>query len=405
VPLVLSKEMTHINVPGFKAGAVKAGIRGKDRLDVGLIFSEVPASAAGVFTTSRVKAAPVLLGMENLRGGKAQAVIVNSGIANACTGKEGMVLAKETASLVAGKLGIDPALVQVSSTGVIGEQLEIGLFEKCMAPLVDSLTSEGLSDVAQAMMTTDTVPKTAQRVFTLGGKEVSMAGLAKGAGMIMPNMATMLSFVMTDAAVSPDMLKSMLQKGVDKSFNVVTVDGDTSTNDTVLLLANGVAGSSEIVEQDSADATLFQECLDDLLLDLSLQIVKDAEGATKLITVHVAGAATTEDADRAARTIANSSLFKTACFGEDANWGRIIAALGRSGAVFDAEKVSIAFDDVVMVEKGLGLGADQESLATAALKKDAFILHVNLNAGTAESLVYTCDLSIDYIKINADYRT
>ena len=397
--------MTHIHVPGFKAGAVKAGIRGKDRLDVGLIFSKVPAAAAGVFTTSRVKAAPVLLGMENLKEGKAQAIIVNSGIANACTGQEGMVLAKETASLVAGQLGIDPALVQVSSTGVIGEQLEIGLFEKCMAPLVDSLNPEGLADVARAMMTTDTVPKTAQRVLTLAGKEVTMAGLAKGAGMIMPNMATMLSFVMTDAAVSPHVLQTILPKSVNKSFNAITVDGDTSTNDTVLLLANGVAGNSEVTDRDSADAVLFQECLDDLLLDLALQIVKDGEGATKFITVHVTGAESEEDADRAARTIANSSLFKTACFGEDANWGRIIAALGRAGAVFDAGKVSIAFDDAVMVEKGLGLGPEQEYLATAVLKKDAFILHVDLGEGPAESRVYTCDLSIDYIKINADYRT
>ena len=397
--------MTHIHVPGFKAGAVKAGIRGKDRLDVGLIFSKVPAAAAGVFTTSRVKAAPVLLGMENLKEGKAQAIIVNSGIANACTGQEGMVLAQETASLVAGQLGIDSALVQVSSTGVIGEQLEIGLFEKCMAPLVDSLNPEGLADVARAMMTTDTVPKTAQRVLTLAGKEVTMAGLAKGAGMIMPNMATMLSFVMTDAAVSPHVLQAMLPKSVNKSFNAITVDGDTSTNDTVLLLANGVAGNSELTDQDSADAILFQECLDDLLLDLALQIVKDGEGATKFITIHVTGAESEEDADRAARTIANSSLFKTACFGEDANWGRIIAALGRSGAVFDAGKVSIAFDDAVMVDKGLGLGQEQEHLATAVLKKDAFILHVDLGEGPAESRVYTCDLSIDYIKINADYRT
>ena len=397
--------MTHIHVPGFKAGAVKAGIRGKDRLDVGLIFSKVPAAAAGVFTTSRVKAAPVLLGMENLKEGKAQAIIVNSGIANACTGQEGMVLAKETASLVAGQLGIDPALVQVSSTGVIGEQLEIGLFEKCMAPLVDSLNPEGLADVARAMMTTDTVPKTAQRVLTLAGKEVTMAGLAKGAGMIMPNMATMLSFVMTDAAVSPHVLQAILPKSVNKSFNAITVDGDTSTNDTVLLLANGVAGNSELTDQDSADAILFQECLDDLLLDLALQIVKDGEGATKFITIHVTGAESEEDADRAARTIANSSLFKTACFGEDANWGRIIAALGRSGAVFDAGKVEIAFDDVIMVKQGLGLGAEQERLATAVLKQDVFILQVNLHEGPAESRVYTCDLSIDYIKINADYRT
>jgi glutamate N-acetyltransferase/amino-acid N-acetyltransferase len=397
--------MTHIHVPGFKAGAVKAGIRGKDRLDVGLIFSKVPAAAAGVFTTSRVKAAPVLLGMENLKEGKAQAIIVNSGIANACTGQEGMVLAKETASLVAGQLGIDPALVQVSSTGVIGEQLEIGLFEKCMAPLVDSLSPEGLADVARAMMTTDTVPKTAQRVLTLAGKEVTMAGLAKGAGMIMPNMATMLSFVMTDAAVSPHVLQTILPKSENKSFNAITVDGDTSTNDTVLLLANGVAGNSEVTDRDSADAVLFQECLDDLLLDLALQIVKDGEGATKFITVHVTGAESEEDADRAARTIANSSLFKTACFGEDANWGRIIAALGRAGAVFDASKVEIAFDDVIMVKQGLGLGAEQERLATAVLKQDVFILQVNLHEGASESKIYTCDLSIDYIKINADYRT
>jgi glutamate N-acetyltransferase/amino-acid N-acetyltransferase len=223
--------------------------------------------------------------------------------------------------------------------------------------------------------------------------------------MIMPKMATMLTFVMTDAVVSPHVLQTILTKSVNKSFNAITVDGDTSTNDTVLLLANGVAGNSEVTDRDSADAVLFQECLDDLLLDLALQIVKDGEGATKFITVHVTGAESEEDADRAARTIANSSLFKTACFGEDANWGRIIAALGRSGAVFDAGKVEIAFDDVIMVKQGLGLGAEQERLATAVLKQDVFILQVNLHEGASERKIYTCDLSIDYIKINADYRT
>lgn len=397
--------MSAIHVPGFKAGAVKAGIRGKDRLDVGLIFSEVPAAAAGLFTTSRVKAAPVLLGIKHLEGGKAQAIIVNSGIANACTGEEGMELALKTASLVADHLTIDSSLVQVSSTGVIGMYLDIGIFENCIGRLVDALDSDGLPQVAQAMMTTDTVPKTARRTLTLDGKDITLVGLAKGSGMIMPNMATMLSFVMTDASVSPDVLHVMLQKSVSRSFNAITVDGDTSTNDTVLLLANGVAGNSQLATQDSDDAVLFQQSLDDLVLDLALQIVKDGEGATKLITVHVTGAETEEDADRAARTIANSSLFKTACFGEDANWGRIIAALGRSEAVFDAYNVRIAFDDVVMVEKGLGLGAEQEALATAVLKRDAFVLHVDLGAGASESKVYTCDLSIDYIKINADYRT
>ncbi|MBC8317179.1 MAG: bifunctional glutamate N-acetyltransferase/amino-acid acetyltransferase ArgJ [Desulfobulbaceae bacterium] len=397
--------MTAIHVPGFKAGAVKAGIRGKDRLDVGLIYSEVPATAAGVFTTSLVKAAPVLLGIKHLEGGKAQAIIVNSGIANACTGEEGMELALTTASLVADYLDIDSSLVQVSSTGVIGMQLDIGIFENCMGRLVDALADDGLTDVSLAMMTTDTVPKTARRTLTIDGKEIALVGLAKGSGMIMPNMATMLSYVMTDASVASDVLSAMLQKSVSQSFNAITVDGDTSTNDTVLLLANGVAGNSQLTSLDSADAVLFQQCLDSLLLDLALQIVKDGEGATKLITVHVTGARTIEDADRAARTIANSSLFKTACFGEDANWGRIIAALGRSGAAFDAYDVRIAFDDVVMVEKGLGLSAEQEVLATAVLKKDAFVLSVDIGAGSSESKVHTCDLSIDYIKINADYRS
>lgn len=397
--------MTAIHVPGFKAGAVKAGIRGKDRLDVGLIYSEVPAAAAGVFTTSLVKAAPVLLGIKQLEGGKAQAIIVNSGIANACTGEVGMELAVKTASLVAGHLGIDSSLVQVSSTGVIGMQLDVGIFENCMGRLVDALDDDGLTDVSLAMMTTDTVSKTARRTLTMDGKEITLVGLAKGSGMIMPNMATMLSYVMTDASVASYVLSAMLQKSVSQSFNAITVDGDTSTNDTVLLLANGVAGNSQLTSLDSSDAVLFQQCLDSLLLDLALQIVKDGEGATKLITVHVTGARTIEDADRAARTIANSSLFKTACFGEDANWGRIIAALGRSGAAFDAYDVRIAFDDVVMVEKGLGLSAEQEVLATAVLKKDAFVLSVDIGAGSSESKVHTCDLSIDYIKINADYRS
>jgi glutamate N-acetyltransferase/amino-acid N-acetyltransferase len=397
--------MNNLCVPGFKAGAVKAGIRGKDRLDVGLIVSDVPAVAAGVFTTSQVKAAPVLLGMESLQGGKAQAIIVNSGIANACTGEEGMSLARQTAALVAENLEIDSTHVQVSSTGVIGEQLGIDIFQNSISSLVDSLSYDGLPKVAQAMMTTDTVPKTARRTVELRGKEITLLGLAKGAGMIMPNMATMLSFVMTDAAISPDTLKTLLKKGVDQSFNAITVDGDTSTNDTVLLLANGNAGNSLLTTLDSHDVALFQEALDDLLLDLALQIVKDGEGATKLITVHVKGAKTTAEADKAARTVANSSLFKTACFGEDANWGRIIAALGRSNTCFDADKVEIAFDDVVMVRHGLGLGIEQENRATAIIKQDAFTLNIDLHEGSYEGKIYTCDLSIDYIKINADYRT
>ncbi|MBU0908626.1 MAG: bifunctional glutamate N-acetyltransferase/amino-acid acetyltransferase ArgJ [Proteobacteria bacterium] len=395
-----------LQVAGFQAGAVKAGIRGKDRLDVALIYSEVPAAAAGVFTTSKVKAAPVLLDMEYLQGGKAQAIIVNSGIANACTGKPGMELALGTSRLVAGQLGIADELVLVSSTGVIGQQLDLSIFSNCMKPLAASLRKDGFSDVARAMMTTDTVPKTARREVQLSGnKKITLLGLAKGSGMIMPNMATMLSFIVTDAAVHASVLQEMLGQSVAKSFNAITVDGDTSTNDTVLLLANGKAGNAEICSLDSADGRLFHQCLDDLCLDLALQIVKDGEGATKLITVHVKRAASRQEADQAARTVANSSLVKTAFFGEDANWGRIIAALGRSGIDVDPDRVDISFDEVLMVRDGLGLGPQQEKLATSVLKKKAFSVVIDLKNGQSEAKVYTCDLSVEYIRINADYRS
>ena len=394
-----------LQVAGFKAGAVKAGIRGKDRLDVALIYSETPAAAAGVFTRSEVKAAPVLLDMEHLRGGRAQAIIVNSGIANACTGKPGMELARGTARLTAEKLAIAEELVMVASTGVIGQQLELSIFSNCMQSLTANLREDGFAEVARAMMTTDTVPKTALRRVELSGKTITMLGLAKGSGMIMPNMATMLSFIVTDAAVSAPILQGMLRQSVASSFNAITVDGDTSTNDTVLLLANGAAGNGEIDSPASEDGRLFRQCLDEGCLDLALQIVKDGEGATKFITIQVKGAAGSGEADQAARTIANSSLVKTAFFGEDANWGRIIAALGRSGVLFNADRVDIFFDGVQMVRDGLGLGPEQEKKATAVLKQAAFTVVVDLKQGPAEAKVYTCDLSVEYIRINADYRS
>ncbi|MFH1216613.1 MAG: bifunctional glutamate N-acetyltransferase/amino-acid acetyltransferase ArgJ [Pseudomonadota bacterium] len=392
-------------VTGFKAGAVKAGIRGKDRLDVGLIYSEKPAAAAGVFTTSQVKAAPVLLDMDHLKNGRARAIVVNSGIANACTGAVGMELARGTAEVVAAGLGIDKESVLVTSTGVIGMQLDLSIFTNCIGPLAGGLTEDGFAEVARAMMTTDTVPKTARREITLSGKTVAMLGLAKGAGMIMPNMATMLAFIVTDAAVRPDVLQEMLSRSVRHSFNAITVDGDTSTNDTLLLLANGAAANPEISDSASGEGALLQKCLDDVCLDLALQIVRDGEGASKMITVHVKGAKSGEDADRAARTVANSNLVKTAFFGEDANWGRIIAALGRSGVVFDENRVDIAFDDVLMVQNGLGLGPEEEKKATAVLKKKEFSVVIDLKDGASQQKIYTCDFSIDYVKINADYRS
>ncbi len=392
-------------IEGFSSAAVPAGIRYKDRLDVGLIFCESPVDAAGVFTNNLVKAAPVLMDMERLQKGRVQAILVNSGIANACTGAAGLRAAKATAALAAAALGIREDLVLTASTGVIGEPLDVGRFEKVMARLSEGLAPGNIEEVAQAMMTTDTVSKFVGRTVDVGGRRVKIMGIAKGAGMIMPDMATMLCFVLTDAAISSAALKTILKNGVDKSFNRITVDGDGSTNDTVLLLANGRAGNEPIVDDDSPGRSVFQDAVDELLKDLALQIVADGEGATKLISIRVAGARDERQATMAARTIANSCLVKTAFFGEDANWGRIIAALGRSGAVFDPERVDIAFDEVMMVRDGLGLGPAAEARAAAVLKGRSFAVNVDLKAGNGSSTMYTSDLSIDYVKINADYRS
>ena len=394
-----------MNIKGFTYSAVAAGIRKKERLDLGLIFSEKPAVAAGVFTKNRVKAAPVLLGMERIGQGRAQAILVNSGVANACTGKNGMQAARTCSGLAAAALGIDENLVQIASTGVIGEQLPVEKVAAALDELVGCLSPTGHEEVARAIMTTDTVPKTAERTCTIGGKEVKLLGMAKGAGMIMPDMATMLCFVMTDADIAADILQHHLSRGVMQSFNRITVDGDTSTNDTVLILANSTAGNPEIIAPDTVDSTIFGAALAGLLKDLALQIVADGEGATKTVTIKVINAANEDEAEGAARTIANSSLVKTAFFGEDANWGRIIAALGRSGAVFDQDSVDIAFGDVLLVHGGLAQGAAAEAKATEVLRQKKFTVTVDLKTGQATGEIYTCDLSIDYIKINADYRS
>ena len=393
-----------LKVQGFRGAAVEAHIRKKDRLDLALICSDVPAVAAGVFTTSKVKAAPVRLDMERLQGGRAQAILINSGIANACTGVEGMRLARAAGAFAAEALAIDEDLVQVSSTGVIGEQLVLDRFRDAVPGLAKKLAADGLADVARAIMTTDLVPKTAVRSLSIGGKPVKLVGIAKGSGMIMPNMATMLGFVLTDAAVEQKALAVMLKTAADCSFNRITVDGDTSTNDTVLLLANGLAGNP-VIADDSVDKAAFQEVLNDLMKDLALQIVRDGEGATKLITVRVIGAPDDDAAVAAARTVAHSALVNTAFFGEDANWGRIIGALGRSGVEFDADQVDIAFDEVVMVKNGLGQGGQVESRATEVLKQKEFAVNIDLKAGSGSGEMYTCDFSIDYVKINADYRS
>jgi glutamate N-acetyltransferase/amino-acid N-acetyltransferase len=277
-------------------------------------------------------------------------------------------------------------------------------FERAVGPLASALSPGQLADVTRAIMTTDTVPKTAVREVSLAGVPVRLMGLAKGAGMIAPNMATMLAFVFTDAAIPAALLQEMLAEAGARSFNRITVDGDTSTNDSLLALASGLAGNKELVA-GSVEAETFRVALRELVLDLALQIVRDGEGATKLITIRVSGAASEAEARRAAETVAESKLFKTACFGEDANWGRIIAALGRSGANFDQLKVDIAFDGVLMVKEGLGQGKEREAEATKVLKQREFAVNIDLHQGQGAWEVYTCDLSIDYVKINADYRS
>lgn len=394
-----------MQVKGFSAAAVKAGIRYADRLDLGLIYSQVPAVTAGTFTTNKVKAAPILLDMERLRSGLAQAVLVNSGNANACTGKVGMDVALATSALVARELGIEESLVQVASTGVIGQQLQTEPFARSIPALAAKLSADGFDELAQAMMTTDTVPKIATATVSIDGVAVSLLGVAKGSGMIMPDMATMLCFVVTDAQIVFPVLNRLVKTRVDRSFNRITVDGDTSTNDMVLVMANGAAGNTWIDEDNQEAAALFGAALQGVFTELALKIVADGEGATKMVTIRVTGARGEEEAINAARTIANSALVKTAFFGEDANWGRIIAALGRSNCSFDQEKVSISFDTVSLVENGLVLGAEREAAATEVLKQRQFTVTIHLNEGSAEASVYTCDFSYDYVKINADYRS
>ena len=394
-----------MKVKGFSAAAVQAGIRYKDRLDLALIYSKTPAALGAVFTASTVKAAPVLLGMERLRSGKAQAIVVNSGNANACTGEEGMRMARTVGALAAQALKIDEELVQVASTGVIGAQLDPTPFAAAMPKLAARLSEDGFDELARAIMTTDIVPKTASATIMIDGVEVNLLACAKGAGMIMPNMATMLCFAITDANIAQPALQAAVRSGADLSFNRITVDGDTSTNDTVLCLANGAAGNPLLDESRPEPLAVFTEALHGMFKDLAKQIVRDGEGATKLVTVRIEGAASQEDAVNAARTIANSPLVKTAFFGEDANWGRIIAALGRSGAAFQPEHVAIAFDDALLVENGFGLGKEAEAAATQVLKKKEFSVTVRLGAGAAAAEMLTCDLSCDYVKINANYRS
>lgn len=387
---------------GFKAAGVASGLKKKEKKDLGMIYSEVQANVAGVFTQNKILAAPVILDRERIKSGVCRAVIANSGNANCCTGQQGMKDAEAMTRFAASALGITEDLVLVASTGVIGQPLSVEKIEKAVPGLVESMTPEGISDFAEAIMTTDTVPKMISMQGQLEGKTFTITGVVKGSGMIRPDMATMLCFVCSDIKADSEMLRQMLLAGVERSFNRITVDGDTSTNDMVLLMANGLSGA---VVKEPSHIESFQGVLNNVLMDLAKMVVKDGEGATKFVEVAVKGAVSDQDAHRVADTVAHSNLVKTALFGEDANWGRILAAAGRANAVLEPDKVDIFFDDVLMVKDGMGCGDAAEAEATKVLKKDEFTIRIDLHMGEGKTSVFTCDFSIDYVKINADYRS
>ena len=388
--------------PGFSFAGIAAGIKKNGKEDLGLIVSETPASVAAVFTRNRVKASPVLLDQERIQAGECLAVIANSGNANCCTGEQGFKDAESMAKLTAEALGIPEDKTLVASTGVIGEPMPMETITSAIPKVVDALGPTQARAFARAIMTTDTVPKTVHKEEMIGGRPVTLIGIVKGAGMIRPDMATMLCFICSDIQASSGQLQEFLSSATERSFNRITIDGDTSTNDTVLLMANGLSGMSV----DTADhAERFQKVLVELMIQLAREVVKDGEGVTKLVDVVVEGAQSPQAARAVADTVAHSSLVKTAFFGEDANWGRILGAVGRAGVPVDPDRIDVYFDDVQMVKDGVGCGKDVEAAATEVLRKSKFTVTINLNQGKSTASVITSDLSVAYVKINADYRT
>ena len=384
---------------GFIAGAVQSGVKASGELDLGLIYSEEPCAAAGVFTTNAIKAAPVILSQKHLQDGNAQAVVVNSGCANACTGVSGMADAEEMTSLVAKKLGLSSGDIIVASTGVIGMPLPMERIKTGIHNI--SLTRDGGYELARAIMTTDTFAKEIAISVEAKSGEFTIGGVVKGAGMIHPNMATMLCFITTDASVNANFLQSALQKAVNNSFNMITIDGDTSPNDMVVLLSNGSAQNETI---NDSNGKVFQGALDELCLYLAKCIARDGEGATKLIEVTVEGAYTHDEACSAARTIAGSSLVKTAIHGNDPNWGRIVTALGRSEAQVTETKLDLYMNDVCVMRQGCAISFNKGKLSSSLNSKEVF-LRLHLNLGKDIATAWGCDLSEEYVTINSTYTT
>ena len=395
---------------GFLAASTAAGIKYKDRMDMAMIYSEKPCKAAGTFTTNIVKAAPVKWDQEVVAASPyAQAVVVNAGIANACTGAEGYGYCLDTAKAAAEALQIPESAVLVASTGVIGMQLPMDRITagiKAMAPGLSG-TLEGGTAASKAIMTTDTVNKEVAATFTAGGKTVTIGGMCKGSGMIHPNMCTMLSFVTTDLAISKELLTEALREDIKDTYNMISVDGDTSTNDTVLLLANGMAGNPEITEKNE-DYREFVKALNFINETLAKKMAGDGEGCTALFEVKIVGAKTKEQAVTLAKSVITSSLTKAAIFGHDANWGRILCAMGYSGAVFDPENVDLYFESAAgklqIIENGVALPYSEEE-ATKILSEPEVTATADIKMGSCSAMAWGCDLTFDYVKINADYRS
>lgn len=392
-------------VKGFRFAGIRAGIKSSDALDLGLVFAERPAVAAGVFTRNRVRAAPVLISERRLRSGQCQAILANSGNANACTGPQGRKTALALTRAAASSLGVPAAWVVPASTGVIGVQLPRQSIEAAIPALVSDLSESGVVRFARAIMTTDRGPKIARAEVRVGGASCRVLGVAKGAGMIHPNMATTLAFVTTDASLRSGTLRRLLRQAVEPTFNRCSVDGDTSTNDSIYALASGAA-TSRLVEEGSSTGRRFAQALTEVLESLAKMIVADGEGAEHLVRIEVRGARSDSDAVQIARTIAGSQLVKTALYGCDPNWGRILAAAGRSGARFNPDHVSVKIGDVPIFNRGTPVMTSRtEAKAAATMKRSEYVISVAVGRGAGLGHYWTCDLGHGYVQINADYRT
>lgn len=393
---------------GFLASGIHCGLKpGSLKKDLALIYSEVPASAAGMYTKNKVKGAPIYITKEHLTNKKAQAIIINSGNANTCNGDDGLLKAKKMTSLQAKELNLKADDVLVASTGVIGVPLNIDAIKSGIPMLTEKLSQDGANDASLAIMTTDTFQKQLAAEFYIGDKKITIGSMAKGSGMIEPNMGTMLSFITTDLSIAPELLHEALQASVGLTYNRVSVDGDTSTNDMVLILANGLAENPTITEKDENYNT-FLNALTELNTIMAKNIAKDGEGATKLLECQILGAKSEKDAVVLGKSVINSSLVKTAMFGSDANWGRILCALGYTNIDFDPEKVDVTFESsagsIKVCEAGSSLPFD-EDIAKKVLSENEIIIKVNLFLGDYSAYVWGCDLSYEYVKINGDYRS